>query len=178
MFLVCQLPLFLGADPVGCGEYEDLGLRVRFRCFLADSALCKLYLVRGNCRVLLGTPVPQRNGLWLERTLSRSELERGGVWPPERLEMVGTMGMEPWREVTQQEPAVADPVLSHLFRRGGWCWKRWAKGVVLCRRWQGGTPFPALPVFCLVRMERERILCWLDEHGNPCFPPEQGRWEG
>lgn len=176
--MLYQLPLFVGGCPAGCGEYEELGLRVRFRCFLTEKELCKLYLVRGSCRLLLGTPIPVGSGLCLERTLTKSELERAGVWPPERVEAVNAMGQGAWREVTGQMPAIADPALSRLFRQGGWRWKHGADGIVLCHPWQSNTPFPAMPVFCFVRMERECVLCWLDGEGSPCFPPEQGRWEG
>lgn len=122
--------------------------------------------------MLLGTPVPSGEGLRLERTLSRSELERNGVWPPERIEASAAVRPEVWQEVTLQGPVIGEPLLSRLFRQGGWCWKGWPGGIVLYRRWQENTPFPAMPVFCFVRMERGGIFCWLDGKGNPCFPPE------
>lgn len=177
-----ELPLVSGNTSVGRAEYEESGLRVRFRCRMnGQNNLCKLFLVREGQRFLLGTPAPVSGGLFLERTLSRSELERGGVWPPERVEVNGGEARPRqttvvWQEVTMQYPHFTDPVLARLFRQGGWGWRRWEKGVVLCHAWRENTPFPAMPVFCFVRLTRNgsntHIFCYLDGEGRPCFPPE------
>lgn len=174
--MLYELPLLSGSGSVGRAEYEEAGVRVRFRCRLHGSErLCKLYLARGGSRALLGTPAPAQGGLYLERTLSRSELERAGVWPPERVE-VDFGGEQPpavWQEVTAQQPRFAEPLLARLFRQGGWGWKRWERGVVLCHSWRADAPIPAMAVCCFLRLEPRQVCCWLDGEGRPCFPPER-----
>ena len=114
--------------------------------------------------------------LYLERTLSRSELERAGCYPPERVEVDGAAAVKPatWQDVTPQMPRFGDALLSRLFRQGGWGWKIREGGVVLCHGWQENTPFPAVPLLCLVRLERVggryHVYCYLNERGELEFP--------
>lgn len=177
-----ELPLLSGGAGAGRAEYEENGLRLRFRCRMPGrNELCKLYLAAGEQRLLLGTPAPVNGGLYLERTLSRSELERSGVYPPERVE-VDKGERQPrqtqpvWQDVTAQAPKFCDPLLERMFRQGGWGWRRWEGGVVLCRMWRERESFPAMPVFCFVRLRRSGggtyVFCYLDGEGRPCFPPE------
>ena len=75
-----ELPCQSGGVPLGRVEYEDKGPRLAFACCLPISAgVCKLWLVRGERRLLLGTPAPEGEELTLRRTFSRAMLsEQGG----------------------------------------------------------------------------------------------------
>lgn len=189
IFLRRELPCRAAGEPLGRAEYEQQGPRLRFVCTLpAGVGLCKLWLVRGERRLLLGTPAPEGDGLALDRTLSRSLLESQGVYPPQRVEVTGirttsgdwnTAGdradSDHWRPVDRQTPGLSDPLLRQLFCQGGWQWRPWARGVEFYHGWREGDPFPAVPLFCLAGITGEghkiQVRLYLDRDGNPCFPP-------
>lgn len=179
-----RLPCLSGGAEIGRAGYEEDQLRLRFYCVLPDqTGICKLWLVGGEHRVLLGTPAPENGGLALTRSLTRASLESAGVYPPERVE-VGWAGETAraappagaWQNVTEREPILPDPLLCRIFRQGGWGWRRWERGLVLCHTWGENSPFPAVPLFCFALVERQdrkiRVCCYLDEEGRPVFPPE------
>lgn len=176
-----ELPCLSGGERVGRAHYEENRLRLQFHCFLpGQSGLCKLWLVRGERKMLLGTPAPEGRGLALSRGLSRSALEQAGVYPPERLELLRE-GETPlaeaetgdWNPVSDTAPEFADPFLRRVFRQGGWGWRRWKNGVVLCHAWAEQSPFPAPPLFCFAHVEhtsqRIRVCYYLNERGEPVF---------
>lgn len=183
IFLRRELPCRAAGTPLGRAEYEQQGPRLRFVCTLpAGAGLCKLWLVRGERRLLLGTPAPEGDGLTLDRTLSRSLLESQGVYPPQRVEVTGarTPGPEAghagdWCPAEQRMPSLGDPLLRQLFCQGGWRWRPWARGTEFCHGWAEGTPFPAVPLFCLASITGEghkiQVHVYLDRAGNPCLPP-------
>lgn len=178
-----ELPCRAAGAPLGRAEYEPQGPRLRFVCTLpAGAGVCKLWLVRGERRLLLGTPAPEGAGLTLDRTLSRSLLERQGVYPPQEVEVTGiqtTAGDRAasgqWRPVDRQTPGLSDPLLRQLFCQGGWRWRPRARGAEFCHDWTEGAPFPAVPLFCLAGITGEghkiQVHLYLDGAGNPCFPP-------
>lgn len=183
IFLRRELPCRAAGEPLGRVEYEQQGPRLRFVCTLpAGAGLCKLWLVRGERRLLLGTPAPEGDGLVLERTLSRSMLESQGVYPPQWVEVTDAQHTEGeradtgrWRPVDRHTPGLSDPLLRQLFCQGGWQWRPWARGTEFCHDWSEGGPFPAVPLFCLADIAREdhkiQVHLYLNGEGNPCFPP-------
>ena len=183
IFLRRELPCRAHGASVGRAEYEEQGPRLTFHCALpGGTGLCKLWLVRGERRLLLGTPAPEGERLTLNKALSRSLLESQGVYPPQRVEVTGLQasardGEESnrWRPVDRQCPRLVDPQLRQLFCQEGWLWRPGAGGVELCHGWAEGAPFPAVPLFCLARVAGEghkiQVRLYLDRDGNPCFPP-------
>ena len=186
IFLRRELPCRANGALMGQAEYEEQGPRLVFHCVLpGEVGLCKLWLIRDQRRLLLGTPAPEGEGLTLHRTLSRSLLESQGVYPPQRVEVTGTQvsarevpGQREaggWRPVDRQGPTLADPLLRQIFCQGGWQWRPWDRGTELCHGWGPGAPFPAPPLFCLARVTGEghkiQVRLYLDREGNPCFPP-------
>lgn len=177
-----ELPCQANGVPLGRAGYEEQGPRLAFACRLPGGAgVCKLWLVRGERRLLLGTPAPEGEELTLRRTFSRAMLSSQGVYPPERIEVAGAWSADGgtetggWRPVDGRRPGLGDPLLRQIFTQGGWGWRRWERGVVLCHSWGEDAPFPAVPLFCLAQVVREghkiQVRLFLDGEGNPCFPP-------
>lgn len=182
IFLRVELPCQSGGVPLGRVEYEDKGPRLSFACRLPISAeVCKLWLVRGERRLLLGTPAPEGEELTLRRTFSRAMLSEQGVYPPERVEVTGSWAagggpeQEQWQTGGAGVARLSDPLLRQMFSQGGWGWRRWERGTVFCHSWEENAPFPAVPLFCLAQVERRehkiQVRIYLDQGGNPCFPP-------
>lgn len=189
IFLRRELPCRGDGASVGRAEYQEQGPRLTFTCTLPGGVgLCKLWLVRGARRLLLGTPAPEHGQLTLRRTFSRTLLESQEVYPPQRVEVTGIQaasgdwdtagdqaGSDHWRPVDRQTPGLSDPLLRQMFCQGGWQWRPWARGVEFCHGWGEGAPFPAVPLFCLARVTGEghkiQVRLYLDRDGNPCFPP-------
>ena len=162
MLLAVTIPLYDRGVPSGRAEYEVQGLHVQFRCELERQSLCKLELARGGKRLLLGTPAPVGKVLRLERRLSRAELERAGVWPPERVEVQGT---------ATNIPVVEDPVPRRMFAPSYWRWQCRQDGWEVSCLWDGKGSFPAMAVVCLVSLEPRDglwlVRCRLDGQGRP-----------
>ena len=184
----------LPCGPDGRAWYEADGVRVHFDCTLPGArGLCKLWLVRDGRRLLLGTPEPKEGGLVLRRTVSRAMLTEHGVFPPQRVEVVGSalerpaagmMGAGQQSAAPRPAPPGADwqraehsltddPILrAVLSSQSGWSWRRERDGKLCLRRgWQAGMPFPVPPLFCLARAERGWLMLWLDSRGVPVLPP-------
>lgn len=179
--------------PEGRAWYEADGLRLKFECTLPErDGVHKLWLCRGERRLLLGTPKPEERGLVLRRSVSCALLRQQGVFPPQRLEVVGggagksnemppesgeaRSNLNDWQSTAGQESRLTrDELLRAALRRGGWFWRREGderNGKICLRcRWQPGDPFPIPPLFCLTVPERSWLIIWLDGGGNPCLPP-------
>jgi len=69
-----------------CLRWDDLRLFVRAVCPLRGEGLVKLWLTGAGGRFLLGTLVPERGCLVLNRVVTLTEIRRSGVWPPEGVE--------------------------------------------------------------------------------------------
>lgn len=183
IFLRRELPCRANGRALGRAEYEEQGPRLTFTCTLPGGVgLCKLWLVRGERRLLLGTPAPEGGDLTLRRTFSRTLLEGQGVYPPQRVEVAGgqSTARDPdrsgsWQPVDRHTPGLSDPLLRQLFCQGGWQWRSWDGGTEFCHGWAEGAPFPAVPLFCLAQIRGEghkiQVHLYLDREGNPCFPP-------
>lgn len=183
-FLRVELPCRSGGAPLGRVTWEEKGPRLAFDCRLpAGAGVCKLWLVRGERKLLLGTPAPEGAELTLHRVLSLSLLRAQGVYPPEWVEVTGA-GAAPgpesgeegrWRPAGEGVPALEDAPLRRMLAQGGWVWRRRGQGVELCHGWAAGAPFPAAPLFCLARVVEQdhkiQVRFYLDGAGRPCLPP-------
>jgi hypothetical protein len=162
--------------------WEEGGVWLRLRAELPrEIGLCKLWLVRGEKRLLLGTPQPMAQGMVLEKRLSRAMLRQQGLDPPAYLAVLGRKTHpepESWRPVTEDAPTIPDALVASLVRETGWEWRPWERGVVLRHLWRERTPFPAMPLFCLICPQRQtsgeanlwQLLLYLDLSGNPVLP--------
>lgn len=147
-----ELPVRMGNELLGRGEYTLQGPRVWVGCVLPMmQGICKLHLRRGEHRLLVGTPAPRGTGLVLERTFSRSELERWQVWPPEALEL----------ERAEDTRVSLPKDWQWTAKRGGWEGRR---------RWNEHAPIPEVQNVCHYRLDRGWITAWRDEKGNLCSP--------
>ena len=193
MFLLAER-VELACLPEGRARYEADGLRLKFECVLPErEGVRKLWICRGERRVLLGTPEPQECGLVLRRSVSCALLRQQGVFPPQHLEVTGGTvercarsaplnGGEKqqdcvgWQSVAGEENVITrDTILQSALERGGWFWRREGDvpGGKICLRcrWQPGAPFPIPALFCLAAPERGWLMIWLDGAGNPRLPP-------
>ena len=170
---------------------ED-GLRVRLEAVRPDDGrgLYKVWIWGGGGRFLLGTLVPERGALRLNRTVSRQSLLQAGCWPVEGggAELAGPF-FSP--KAAEKEPC-ADSA-------GNWVPVRWPER--LCRDYlireslQGQTgfyvqngngrallsapfcpnqPFPIPILFCFAEVEFRAGRPWLvwafGSDGNPLIP--------
>ena len=162
------------------------GLRVYLTAVRPNDnrGLYKVWL-RGNGggKVLLGTLVPEKDVLTLNRTLSLRELAQAGCWPQLRAECSLTF---PFGETSErkwyceQKPGglFSDPLL-----------KRWVCEPILCRRDKRGfslaAPFrtdrrmPLPGLFCFGRIERwpaGLYIVWkFNKQGIPVLLSENGK---
>ncbi len=165
-----ELPLVSGGVCVGRAEYEESQLRLLFRCRLPGRReVCKLWLVGKGGRLLLGTPAPQGDGLYLERSLTRSSLTKAGVCPPERVELEPTQtGPDPERipnglPIRPSDPAIAAALAAEHPGR----WQRVGDAWQVAYPWQPGQPMPLLPLFCFARAGRGEVSFLLTAQGYP-----------
>lgn len=140
------------------------------------KGLYKVWLVGAEGQtLLLGTLVPDTNGLELRRTVTVSELERAGCWPPvhARCRLAFAFnGPQQGKWYCEQHP---EKLLSDLLV------KRWVRGPMLCRRekagfflaapFHTGRPVELTGLFCLAKIERWSNgvhLVWrFDASGRP-----------
>ena len=185
-----ELPCQSGGVPLGRVEYEDKGPRLAFACCLPISAgVCKLWLVRGERRLLLGTPAPEREELTLRRAASAAPCSRNRGYTLRsgwRSPALGRPAAEPEQEQWQTGGAgvarLSDPLLRQMFSQGGWGWRRWERGTVFCHSWEENAPFPAVPLFCLAQVERRehkiQVRIYLAQGETPAFRRDCNGWEG
>lgn len=165
-----ELPLVSGGVCVGQAEYEESQLRLRFRCCLPGrQELCKLWLVGKDGRLLLGTPAPQGDGLYLERSLTRSALAEAGAYPPERVEREPTQtGPDPEPPPNGLPIRPGDPVIvAALAAERPGRWQRVGDAWQVAYPWQLGQPMPLLPLFCFARVGRGEVSFLLTDRGYP-----------
>ena len=62
-------------------RWEGESLTVCARVSAEGEGLCKLWLLGERGRLLLGTPAPEGDGLYLRRRLSLRQAEESGAWP-------------------------------------------------------------------------------------------------
>ncbi|MCC8181444.1 MAG: hypothetical protein LIO45_00445 [Clostridiales bacterium] len=165
-----ELPLLSGGVRAGRAEYEESQLRLRFRCCLpGQQEVCKLWLAGKDGRLLLGTPAPQGEGLYLERSLTRSSLADAGVYPPERVEVEpAQVGPGPERSQNSLPIRPRDPVIAAALaaERPG-RWQRVGDRWQVAYPWQPGQPMPLLPLFCFAHVSRGEVSFLLSDQGYP-----------
>ena len=132
-------------------------------------------------KFLLGTLVPEQEGLRLTRRVSLSELEHAGCWPQFWSECKlafsfsnqGRHPQENWYCEQHPERMIQDITA-----------KRGIHGPMLCRRRKDGfalaaplrtnCPIPLEPLFCLAQVERwptgPHMIWEFDEEGQPQIP--------
>lgn len=141
-----------------------------------DRGLYKVWIRGGRGRLLLGTLVPDGQGLGLGRRLSRSELERTGCWPVTGGETVLAFSFEHshWKREEHPEGMVKDVVLRQGLRGQSVLLRRRESGFCLAAEYRPGRPFPLPALFCLCAVERvEGAMCavfYFDGEGNPVVP--------
>ncbi|MCD7945006.1 MAG: hypothetical protein LUF81_00055 [Clostridiales bacterium] len=165
-----ELPLVSGGVCVGRAEYEESQLHLWFRCRLPGrQEVCKLWLVGNGRRLLLGTPAPQGDGLYLERSLTHSSLKEAGVYPPERVELEMTQaGPDSERLQSSLPIRPSDPVIAAALaaERPGQ-WQRVGDRWQVAYPWQLGQPMPLLPLFCFARVRQGEVSFLLNDRGYP-----------
>lgn len=157
------------------GEY------VRFEVFRPDDArgLYKAWLKGQKEKLLLGTLVPEKGGLYLRRRVSRRELERQRCWPVLGGETVlafpfGESGGTAWIFEEHPERLVRDAVLQKTLQGKHMMLHRGEEGFCLAERFDPAKPFPLVPLFCFARAERVEgnwyVLFRFDRKANPVMP--------
>ena len=83
-----EFKLNMAEEPSGrvCLCWDDLHLFVRGVCPVRGEGLVKLWLKGAEGRLLLGTLIPERGCLVLNRSLTIAEARRVGAWPPDGVE--------------------------------------------------------------------------------------------
>ena len=168
-------------DGVVCGQLrvERQGLRTVFRTRLPAEGLRKLRLCGEGSDYLLGTLVPDGDGLTLERTVSNALLREKGVEDCQRAELERIVppsaSPEQWQPVDRLDlPEMEEELLRAVRGIPGGVWRREGRFVRVCCPWQVGQRMPCMPLFCFAVWSGRRggSLSWfLDELGNPCIKP-------
>ena len=138
------------------------------------KGLYKCWLTGAGGKALLGTFVPQGGVLWLERTLTISELERQGAWPPEGGQAVQAFsfdGVEKipagWQREDNPGRLMGEPLLAAA-ARGPALIRLDENGFLLAYLYRKDRPFPLTPLFCFARLET------LEGRDYLCFPFRPG----
>lgn len=126
---------------------------------------------RGN-DFLLGTLIPEGDGLRLCRRVSRDSLERADCWPVKSGRCVLALSFlrKGWvREAV--EPRMSDSILRRAARGLSALVREDGDGFAIALPFDTARPFALAPVFCFARMERvEGRLCAVfrfDAQGRP-----------
>ena len=142
------------------------GDRLRISARLADDGrgLYKVFLLGRGGRFPLGTLMPEGGALVLARTVSRSELERRGFWPPAgaRVELAFARGggappspPAGWRREASPGRLMSDPLLRAGVRELRGCLiRREGEGFRLAFPWRADRAFALPAIFCFASVER------------------------
>lgn len=160
----------------------DEGTWVRLEAVCPDDGkgLYKVWVCGRGGRMLLGTLVPEGDGLHLRRRVSRSELERSGCWPITGGETVLAFSFDRsrWHREEYPDRLVKDVVLRQALRGRPMLLRRQADGFCLAAQFDPDRPFPIPALFCLSKMEyvegKLRAVFCFDRDGNPVVPHNEG----
>lgn len=166
-------------------DFWEEGQLVQMRAFRPDDGrgLYKVWIRGAGGGLLLGTLVPEGNGLGLQRRLSRGQLERAGCWPVVGGETVLAFAFvqSGWQWEKSPEHLVKDVVLRQVLKGKSVRIKRQQAGFSLAAVFDTGRPFPVVPLFCLTAIERVEGDCCavflFDREGKP-VPPHNQRRDG
>ena len=162
---------------------ED-GPRIRFEAVRPDDGqgLYKAWVLGEEGELLLGTLIPEGDGLRLTRTVSRSALERAGCWPVTGGRAVlcfpvpgqGERGSA-WAPEPNPGRLCRDALLREsLWGQPGFCSRSQGELRLLSAPLRSGQPFPLPILFCLAKVELREGRPWLvwsfDREGNPVPP--------
>lgn len=168
---------------------EEQGNRIFVQAVREDDGegLYKAYLTgKMGGELLLGTLAPEKGRLCVQRLLSKSELERRGLWPVTggRVEMAFPFSRPaapppsgPW----QREETPGRLLGEELLRRCAGklrdtLLKREDGGFALAAPYDPGAPFPLCPLFCFARVEelsgRRYAVFHFNSCGCPIFPED------
>ena len=165
-------------------QWEE-GERVCFRCEtpLRKDGIYKVWLRGDGGELLLGTLMPEGEGMILCRAVSRQELRRCGCWPVRSVGCVMTYSFRQQRNRADGWYWEQDP--GHLVdeetgKLGTWqpmlCRKEKA-GIALAWPVKGDAPIPLVHLFCLAEIRQIRgemhFLWHFNANGGPCFPEKR-----
>ena len=176
----------------GILSLEEEGIRVRLRAVRPDDGqgLYKVWVRGQSGHLLLGTLVPEKEGLVLSRTLSRSALEQAGCWPVTggNTVLVFSFTAQPgegkmWRPEPDPARLCMDPLLRKLLRgRTGFFSRQEGEISLLSAPFSPQKEFPLPVLFCLAQVEERAGRLWLvwrfDRAGYPVIPAHSGTVTG
>ncbi len=168
---------------------EEQGRRLFAQATREDDGrgLYKAYLTgeRGG-ELLLGTLAPEGGRLYLQRLLSRNELERRGLWPVKggRVELAFPFSpsappeaVGPWRREETPGRLLGEELLRRCAGKLHYALvKEEEGGFALAAPYDPSMPFPLCPIFCFGSLEEVAGDWYAVYHFNPCgcpiFPPD------
>ena len=131
------------------------------------KGLYKCWLTGGGGKALLGTFVPQGGVLRLERTLTISELERQGAWPPEGGQAVLAFSFDGaeklpagWQREDNPGRLMGEPLLAAA-ARGPALIRRDENGFLLAYLYRKDRPFGRSVVISLCLRYTDRMRSYL-----------------
>lgn len=126
------------------------------------KGLYKGWLTGAGGRALLGTFVPEGGVLRLSRTLSVTELERQGAWPPAGGEAVLAYSFQKerrerpvpsgWIRVSESARLMGEPLLAQAIGHIYALQRRDGQGFLLAIPFGTEQPFPLTPLFCFAQI--------------------------
>ena len=167
---------------------REEGARVICRAELENDrrGLYKVYLLRGERRLLLGTMMPEGRKLGLSRTFNMDELRRRQLWPPTggaaELSYAAPkagMGELPlpagWSREVYPGRLLRDDLLAHsLANQPGVLKRKTEEGFQLALPYAPGRPFGMTPLFCFAQPAnlagRDYMIFSFNSRGGPVFP--------
>lgn len=135
------------------------------------AGLYKVYIKDDTGRFMLGTMLPERGRLYLQRTLSVDDLKCRGAWPIRRIEeeLVYSFRERPtpieWRDEILRQCAHRLP--QHTVHRTG-------EGTTFAFRFDTHLPFPFVPAFCFAQVENGRVFFSFYKDGSPYIFQKRG----
>lgn len=138
---------------------EGAAVRLKVHCPLDESGLYKAWIHGKQGEYLLGTLIPERDHLVLERTVSREELIRAGCWPVTGGKCILSFHFtdtenkyksSSWHWEHRPYQRLSDPVLAEAAASwGSMLVREGIQGFQLAVPADPHHPFPLLPLFCL-----------------------------